>query len=176
MRAPRSKYSGLVAGPLAGDGAGPMGASTNRPSLPNAETRALICLVQDLMAAIRADEDVSPEVKATLTHSHGSCVIADIRHSGGMDVSLMRDVVEELAPIARLPTSPGEREAAHRIAVRMQEVGCTVAVHDEPAFSSYAWPVGLLSAVGVGSAVLAGRGRRAVGAVGGALAALGVVD
>jgi hypothetical protein len=93
-----------------------------------------------------------------------------------MDVSLLRDVVEELAPIARLPTSPGEREAAHRIAVRMQEVGCTVAVHDEPAFSSYAWPVGLLSAVGVGSAVLAGRGRRAVGAVGGALVALGIVD
>lgn len=85
-------------------------------------------------------------------------------------------MVEELAPIARLPTSAGERQAALLIRQRLAHLGCRVVVEEEPAYSSYAWPIGLLSAVGAASALAGGSGRRVVGTVGGALAALGIAD
>ena len=94
----------------------------------------------------------------------------------GPDQRLLREVVEQLAVIPRLPTSEGEREAAHLIAERLRGFGWEAMVETVPAHSSYAWPIGLLSAAGALCALAAGRGRRALGAVGAALAAAGIAD
>ena len=98
------------------------------------------------------------------------------RESSTSDIELLRSVIEELAPIARLPTSSGERFAAHLIRRRLQDLGCRAAVEEVPAYGSYAWPIGLLNAGAVASGLAGGRGYRAVGAIGGGLAALGIVD
>jgi len=95
---------------------------------------------------------------------------------GRPDEGLLREVIEQLAVIPRLPTSEGEREAAHLIAERLRGSGWEAVVEQVPAHSSYAWPVGLLSAAGVLCALAAGRGRRALGAIGAALAAAGIAD
>jgi acetylornithine deacetylase/succinyl-diaminopimelate desuccinylase-like protein len=89
---------------------------------------------------------------------------------------VLRAVIEELAPIARLPTSPGERRAAERINGWFRGLGLRSEVEQVPAFSSYALPIGLLSGVGVVAAVAALRGHRRAGMVGGVLAAAGIVD
>jgi hypothetical protein len=112
------------------------------------------------------------------------------------DEAGLREVIEELADIERAPASPGEREAAHIIAGRFQGLGLRVEVEDEPAFGSYAWPVGVASAAAAAAGFVAGRAsrrgdatgsgsrcgsapgslRRAVGALGGGLAAAGIAD
>jgi hypothetical protein len=88
----------------------------------------------------------------------------------------LRRVVRELALIPRLPTSAGEREAASRIRQEFADRGCHVVAQEETAFSSYAWPIGLMSAVGVAAALAGGRGQRSCAVLGGALAALGIAD
>ena len=85
-------------------------------------------------------------------------------------------MIEELATIPRLPTSAGEREAAYLIRDLLRGAGCPAEVELEPAYRSYAWPIGVLSALGVASAVASLRGYRTLGALGGTAAALGVVD
>ncbi len=109
------------------------------------------------------------------------------------DEAELRPVIEELADIDRAPASPGEREAAHVIAGRFQGLGLRVEVEDEPAFGSYAWPVGAASAVAAAAGLVARhtaqctdptrRGsrygsalRRAAGTLGGALGAAGIAD
>lgn len=112
------------------------------------------------------------------------------------DEAELREIIEELADIKRAPASPGEREAAHIIAGRFQGLGLRVEVEDEPAFGSYAWPVGVASAAAAAAGFVAGRAarrgaaagrgsrrgsgpgslRRAVGALGGGLAAAGIAD
>ena len=91
-----------------------------------------------------------------------------------MDV--LRSVIEELAPIPRLPTSKGEQAAAYVVRDRLKDHGCRAEVEAVRAYSSYAYPIGLLSTVGVLSAVASLRGRRAWGAIGGAAATAGIVD
>ncbi len=112
------------------------------------------------------------------------------------DEAVLREIVEELAGLERAPASPGEREAAHIIAGRFQALGMRVEVEDEPAFGSYAWPVGVASAAAAAAGFAAGRGarrpkaggrgsgygsppgslRRIAGALGGGLAAAGIAD
>jgi Peptidase family M28 len=91
-------------------------------------------------------------------------------------MDLLRSVIEELAPIPRLPTSDGERDAAHLIRDRLEGYGCRAAVEEVSAYRSYAWPIGVLSALGFASAVASLRGHRVLGAIGGAVAAIGIVD
>jgi hypothetical protein len=88
----------------------------------------------------------------------------------------LRSVIEELAVIPRLPTSDGERAAACLIRDRLAGHGCDAAIEEVSAYGSYAWPVGVLSAVGVISAIASLRGHRVLGAIGGAAAAAGIVD
>src|SRR2546430_1752936 len=68
---------------------------------------------------------------------------------------LLRSVVEELAPIPRLPTSDGERQAAELIRERLDRLGCRAGVDEVPAYRSYARPVGLLCALAAGSGLAA---------------------
>ena len=91
----------------------------------------------------------------------------------------LREVVERLAVIPRLPASAGERKAAGLIRGMLESRGCASAVEEVPAYRSYAWPIGGLCALSAAGALLAGRGgraRRAAGALSGALAALGIAD
>ncbi|TMM35471.1 MAG: Zn-dependent exopeptidase M28 [Actinobacteria bacterium] len=102
------------------------------------------------------------------------------------DEELLRSVVEQLAPIPRLPTSPGERAAAELIRDRLAGLGARAGIEEVPARSSYAWPIGMLSALAAGAGLAALRGHRlshhglsghrVIGVVGGALAAAGIVD
>ncbi|SEG10356.1 Peptidase family M28 [Thermomonospora echinospora] len=87
----------------------------------------------------------------------------------------LRATVEELATIERPPCSAGEREAAHLIAHRLRMLGCRARVEEEPAFGSYARPVGALAALGA-LAGLAGGRSRTLGVLGGTLAAAGLAD
>ncbi|MFC9973154.1 M28 family metallopeptidase [Spirillospora sp. NPDC127200] len=88
------------------------------------------------------------------------------------DEAALRATVERLAPIERAPCSPGERAAAELIAERLNGLGAAARVEHEPAYGSYAWPVGVLS----GLAAAAGLAGRRVGALGGVLAAAGIAD
>jgi hypothetical protein len=93
-----------------------------------------------------------------------------------MTEAVLRDVVERLAAIPRLPASPGEHEAAGLVQKLLAERGCDTVVEEVPAYRSYAWPIGVLSGLAALSALAAGRGHRLVGAVGGAVAAAGIAD
>jgi hypothetical protein len=109
------------------------------------------------------------------------------------DSAGLRATIEQLAPIQRLPCSNGEREAAHLITARLRELGCAAEVEEEePAYGSYAWPVGALTALATAGGLIAGplprdlavdqrsssttRMRRLLGAAGGALAVAGLAD
>jgi hypothetical protein len=89
---------------------------------------------------------------------------------------LLRAVIDELAPIPRLPTSAGERHAAHLIRAQLEALGCRALVQEVPAYASYAWPIGVLSAGGAAAALVAEHGSRVLGAIAGGLAALGIAD
>jgi len=91
----------------------------------------------------------------------------------------LAEIISALAPIPRLPASAGEREAAHLIRDRLQAAGCAARVEDAPAYSSYARPVGLLTAAGVIAGLMAGRRSRwgrAAGTVLATAATAGIVD
>jgi hypothetical protein len=112
-------------------------------------------------------------------------VTADMAGAGpagpaGPDLAAaLAEIIEALAPIRRLPASGGERAAAHLIRDRIEAAGCAARVEDAPAYSSYARPVGLLTAAGVVAGLLAGRpsrARRAAGTVLAGAAAAGIVD
>jgi hypothetical protein len=92
------------------------------------------------------------------------------------DEALIRSVIDPLAVIPRLPTSAGERRAAELVRDHLARFGCRVAIEETPAHGSYALPIGLMCAVGAAAAWVGGRGRRWLGAVGGAIAAGGIAD
>lgn len=89
---------------------------------------------------------------------------------------LLRTVIERLAVLPRLPTSDGEWQAAALIRDDLARYGCRARVEQAPAYASYAWPVGLMCAASATAAWAAGRGHRALGALGGGLALLGIAD
>lgn len=95
-------------------------------------------------------------------------------------MSAEREVLEEtvgaLARLYRPSASPGEREAAEWLAARLEAEGCSVRLEEERAHGTYWWPLAILSALGAVSGLAALRGRRLAGAVGGALATLGLAD
>lgn len=78
----------------------------------------------------------------------------------GPDRRILHRVIEQLATIPRLPTSPGERQAAYLLAQEFERYGCDVRIEQVPAWGSYARPIGLLSAIGVVSSLFH-RSRRA---------------
>lgn len=94
----------------------------------------------------------------------------------GSPHDLLRSVVEELESIPRLPTSPGERQAAHLIKHRFSRLGWSTVIEEVGAYRSYAWPIGLLCAGSLAAAGAGVRHRRALGTLGGLLAAAGIID
>jgi Zn-dependent M28 family amino/carboxypeptidase len=85
----------------------------------------------------------------------------------------MREVVETLAPLVRRAGSDGEHEAARRVAARLEQAGCSVAVDTEQFLDGYAPLLGGLSATGAlaGLAALGGRARRLASLTAAAVAA-----
>ncbi len=71
-----------------------------------------------------------------------------------------RALIHELAAMDRPSASEGERLAAEAIAARLRELGCRVAVEEEPAHGGYWWPIGLVNAAAAAAGLLAARRRR----------------
>jgi hypothetical protein len=90
-----------------------------------------------------------------------------------LDQAGLRERIERLAAIERESASPGEREAAELIAAELRETGARVRVEEERVHGTYWWPVGLLSALAVVAALVRSR---AAGAIGGAIATVGMAD
>ena len=94
----------------------------------------------------------------------------------GMD-SVLREVVERLAPLDRTPCSPGEREAAEWLAARLRAVpGVEVALEDEPSWGIFPPTSTLVGLIGMAGAVSALRRRRTVAVGLAALCAGGLLD
>jgi peptidase M28-like protein len=92
------------------------------------------------------------------------------------DERFLFSVIDSLAGIPRLPTSPGEHRAAALIRDDLARAGCRATVEAERAYSSYAVPIGLLCAASVIAGGAAARGHRPAAAVVAGLAALGIAD
>ena len=89
----------------------------------------------------------------------------------------LRETVETLARIDRTPCSPGEREAAEWLAVRLHAAGCeSVVLEDEPSWGQFPPTVTGLGLLGLAGGALALAGRRALGTLALTVSALGVVD
>jgi hypothetical protein len=91
--------------------------------------------------------------------------------------SLLREVVEALAPIDRTPCSRGEREAADWLAARLRAIGgMEVVLEDEDSWGTFPPTATGLGALEVAGAALVLRGRRALGALVASAAFAGIVD
>lgn len=91
--------------------------------------------------------------------------------------ALLRELVEELAPLERRAGSEGERDAAERLRARLDGLGAAARVEEVTFRDGYArqlLPLGAAGAV-MGAIALAGRGRLAAVLVGG-LAAGAIAD
>jgi Peptidase family M28 len=85
----------------------------------------------------------------------------------------LRHTIEHLASFERPSASDGERRAARWIAHELRQLGVETEVEEEQAHGTYWWPIGIFT----GLAALAGLlGRRLLGTVAGAFAAVGVWD
>jgi hypothetical protein len=94
------------------------------------------------------------------------------------DHTVLREVVETLAPLDKRAGSPGERDAAHWIAERLDRAGAAARVEEVPFLDGYAkqlLPLALLSAAAGSRMAATGRGRRLAAGVG-ALATAAIVD
>jgi hypothetical protein len=85
----------------------------------------------------------------------------------------LRHTIEYLTSFDRPSASDGERRAARWIAAELRELGFEAEVEEESAHGTYWWPIAQFTAL----ATLAGLlGRRLLGTLAGAFAALGVWD
>jgi acetylornithine deacetylase/succinyl-diaminopimelate desuccinylase-like protein len=89
----------------------------------------------------------------------------------------LREVCEQLAPVDTTPCSPGEREAAEWIAVRLREAGVAeVALEEEPSWGGAPPTLVALGALGIAGAALVLANRRMSGALLAAASIAGVLD
>jgi hypothetical protein len=91
----------------------------------------------------------------------------------------IRDFLFSLAALERAPGSPGEAEAAERIAERLRQAGCRVEVDEVPFHAGYAKLIGTLTGTATGAGLLAlrgGRMGRRLGVAVAALAGLAIAD
>jgi hypothetical protein len=102
---------------------------------------------------------------------------APLESASRVDETVLREVVETLAAIERPPCSEGEREAARRLAERLERAGCArVELEDEPAWGGYLPTMAALGVLASAGSVLALRGRRLLGAALAAGASAALVD
>jgi len=92
------------------------------------------------------------------------------------DQDRLRELLEELEQIHRPSASEGERRAAGWLVERFAEVGAEARIEAEPAHGTYWLPLGLGAVLGALGGLAALRGRRLLGAVLGAISAVGIAD
>jgi len=90
------------------------------------------------------------------------------------DKGKLRSWLEELEVIERPSASEGEREAAEWLVERFGELGAEARIEAEPAHGTYWWPLGVGAALGALGGIAALRGRRLLGGVIAAAAAVGM--
>jgi hypothetical protein len=91
--------------------------------------------------------------------------------------SVLREVVETLAPIDRTPCSPGERQAAEWLGARLGSVaGVEVQLEDEPSWGTFPPTATGLGLLGMLGAAFVLSGRRAIGALLALGAYAGILD
>jgi hypothetical protein len=91
--------------------------------------------------------------------------------------TVLREVVETLAPLDRTPCSAGEREAAQWLAERMRQTpGVDVALEDEDSWGTFPPTATGLGLLGLAGALSVLRGRRASGGLLALAAFAGIVD
>jgi hypothetical protein len=92
--------------------------------------------------------------------------------------SILREVVETLAPLDRTPCSPGERQAAEWLAARLGAVDGVhgVELEDESSWGTFPPTATGLGLLGMAAATLALRGKRASAALLAALTLAGIID
>jgi ketosteroid isomerase-like protein len=91
--------------------------------------------------------------------------------------SVLREVVETLAPLKRTPCSPGERDAARWLAERMRAIdGVEAELEQEPSWGTFPPTATGLGLLGIVGAAFVLRGRRASGALLAAITYAGIVD
>jgi hypothetical protein len=91
--------------------------------------------------------------------------------------SVLREVVETLAPLDRTPCSAGERQAAEWLAARLRAVGGVhVELEDEPSWGTFPPTATGLGAAGTAGAALVLLGRRATGSLAAIASLAGVID
>src|SRR5436305_3467273 len=90
--------------------------------------------------------------------------------------SRLRARVEALCELSRESASDGERASADWISAELGRLGLRARIEEERATGGYWRALGLLSALSLGGALAALRGRRIVGTVVGLLAAAAIYD
>jgi len=91
--------------------------------------------------------------------------------------SVLREVVETLAPLERRPCSPGEREAAEWLVARLAAIeGVSVSIEEEPSWGTFPPTSTGLGLLGTVAAATAMRGRRALSAVLAVACVAGLLD
>jgi hypothetical protein len=88
----------------------------------------------------------------------------------------LREMLEQLEQIERPSASEGERRAAEWLVARFGELGARARIEAAPAHGTYWWPLGLGASLGALGALLALRGKRALGAALAGLGVAGIVD
>lgn len=84
--------------------------------------------------------------------------------------------MRDLAELDRPSASEGEREAARRIARRLEALGADVRIEHERVHGTYWWPIGLMAGAGALGGFAARRGRRGLGTLLGLGGAAGIWD
>lgn len=92
------------------------------------------------------------------------------------EANWLRERLEELERIERPSASEGERRAAEWLVARFAELGAEARIEAEPAHGTFWWPLGIGAALGALGAAAALRGRRVLGALLGAIGAIGIAD
>jgi hypothetical protein len=95
---------------------------------------------------------------------------------GEPDQGWLRARLEELERIDRPSASAGERRAAEWLVGQFRELGAEARIETAAAHGTYWWPLGIGTAVGALGGFAALRGKRALGAVLGAIGAAGIAS
>jgi hypothetical protein len=108
--------------------------------------------------------------------SASGSTVPDLTPTPGVEGTL-REVVETLAPLERPPCSPGEREAAEWLHVRLSSIaGVEAELEDEPSWGTFPPTATGLGLTGVLGALLSLRGHRLFGALLAFATFAGIVD
>jgi hypothetical protein len=92
------------------------------------------------------------------------------------DEARMRSLLDELCSFERETATGGERRAAEWLAAQLRARGLEPRLEEERVHSTFWWPLGIASAMGVAAGIAGRRGRRGLGGALGLAAAAAAAD